>query len=340
MIRGDTLMALSCGPALIRSNSLSRARAVVGDFIERDIVLLERDRVAPDKAGPRWLSRIILSAAPTRRGFMKSDKTNKLRRAIIMRGVARRSRRRRLQGGSYQPNKEETAEMLHRQRADREEAISNTMAAGDWVRISELARDWARERKWTLRKARREVCHWIERDSAEDRLGTEGSPALKLLSKEYNDTPMPPSALVRTIEIAFDGMNGKDKDRAITTFLIDHCWINLAAAAQYRCKPTLPSAKKAVRAAPKGAPARPRGRPLQFDWEAVRVWAKSEFDHRGDFLLPENRTDGWRSQADFERLIQDAFANDPTVKRIPEQNTVRTHLTKWLRKWRSELANK
>jgi hypothetical protein len=128
---------------------------------------------------------------------MKSDKTNKLRRAIIMRGVARRSKRRRLQGGSYQPNKEETAEMLHRQRADREKAISSTMAAGDWVRISELARDWARERKWTLRKARREVCHWIEMDSAEGRLGTEGSPALKLLSKEYNDTPIPPSALVK-----------------------------------------------------------------------------------------------------------------------------------------------
>jgi hypothetical protein len=226
--------------------------------------------------------------------------------------------------------------MLHRQRADREEAISNTMAAGDWVRISELARDWARERKWTLRKARREVCRWIEMDSAEGRLGTEGSPALKLLSKEYNDTPMPPSALVKTIENAFDGMNGKDKDRAITKFLIDHCWINLVAAAQYRGKPISPPSAQTARKARDGDPIRRRGKPLQFDWDAVHIPAKAEFDERGDFELPQNQTDGWRSQADFERIIQAMLAKDSKDEyRAPALNTVRTHLTKWLRKWRT-----
>jgi hypothetical protein len=130
-------------------------------------------------------------------------------------------------------------------------------------------------------------------------------------------------------------MNGKDKDRAITKFLIDHCWINLAAAAQYRGKPISPPSAQTTRKARDGDPIRRRGKPLQFDWDAVCISAKAEFDERGDFELPQNRTDGWRSQADFERLIQDVFANDPTVKRTPEQNTVRTHLTKWLRKWRT-----
>src|SRR5262249_28718149 len=64
------------------------------------------------------------------------------------------------------------------------------------------------------------------------RLGTEKSPALMLLSNDYFKTLLAPSALAQFLQ-TFDDLNGDDKDRAITNFLKDHCWIRRTVAAQW-----------------------------------------------------------------------------------------------------------
>jgi hypothetical protein len=81
-----------------------------------------------------------------------------------------------------------------------------------------------------------------------------------------------------------------------------------------------------------------RGRPEQFDWDAAHDFAKSEFFARGDFARPECATDGWRSQADLEKLLLTRLEHDAVKegKSGPVMSTVRRHITSWLPKWRKE----
>ena len=40
-----------------------------------------------------------------------------------------------------------------------------------------------------------------------------------------------------------------------------------------------------------------------YDWEDAMNFAKGEFENRGDYNDPQNAVDGWRSQADWARLV-------------------------------------
>src|SRR5262249_55832049 len=106
---------------------------------------------------------------------------------IITRGVARRSRRRN-QKGPYRPDPEKAVEILHRQRAEREAAVLDAKASGDWLQVSEIvsvvvAKKRARFDRKKKNRIKIEVCGDIVSDSAEGRLGTEKSPAIMLLSR-------------------------------------------------------------------------------------------------------------------------------------------------------------
>jgi hypothetical protein len=143
-----------------------------------------------------------------------------------------KSRARRL----WRCNLERVARQFHRKRAEREEAISK--ASGEWLRIGEIVSDVAEKEgaKFDDNKRNKiaiEVCGRIVSDSSDGKLGTEQSPALMLLSRDYDETHLLPSELVQTLRIAFDGLSPKKQRRKIAGFLTDHGWMKRAVADQW-----------------------------------------------------------------------------------------------------------
>lgn len=71
-----------------------------------------------------------------------------------------------------------------------------------------------------------------------------------------------------------------------------------------------------------------------YDWDEGKRVAHREFQRRGDFNLPENADDGWRSQNDLVKLVKDALAK-PGDK-IPGDSTTKTYVSRWLKEWRGQ----
>ena len=130
-----------------------------------------------------------------------------------------------------------TINLSHLVLAERRLAISELRATGEWLQIKHVCEAVIKKQKARFDDAQRAsieitVVRNIVSDSAEGRLGTEQSPALMLLSNDYFKTLLAPSALAQFLQ-TFDDLNGDDKDRAITNFLKDHCWIRRTVAAQW-----------------------------------------------------------------------------------------------------------
>ena len=71
-------------------------------------------------------------------------------------------------------------------------------------------------------------------------------------------------------------------------------------------------------------PAR-KGRKPMYDWEDAMNFAKREFENRGDYDDPQNAVDGWRSQADWARLVSNYMEKHNGGKEPPE-SVVKKHL--------------
>jgi hypothetical protein len=69
-------------------------------------------------------------------------------------------------------------------------------------------------------------------------------------------------------------------------------------------------------------PAR-RGRKPTYDWEDAMNFARLEFEKRGDYSDPQNAVDGWRSQADWVRLVVSYMAKHNGGKEPPESEVKR-----------------
>ena len=78
---------------------------------------------------------------------------------------------------------------------------------------------------------------------------------------------------------------------------------------------------------PENAPTVParKGRPPMYDWEDAMNFAKGEFENRGDYNDPQNAVDGWRSQADWARLVSRYMEKHNGGKEPPESE-VKRHL--------------
>jgi hypothetical protein len=81
--------------------------------------------------------------------------------------------------------------------------------------------------------------------------------------------------------------------------------------------------------------ARP-GAPELYDWDDIAQFVRKEITNRGDFKKAENRIEGWRSQNDLLRLIENYLQrrNQP----IPGPTRFKEKVGEILEQLRSELA--
>jgi hypothetical protein len=75
---------------------------------------------------------------------------------------------------------------------------------------------------------------------------------------------------------------------------------------------------------PRIVPAR-KGSPPIYDWEDAMNFAKREFEERGDYNDPQNAVDGWRSQADWARLVSNYMKKHNGGKE-PSDSMVKSYL--------------
>jgi hypothetical protein len=168
--------------------------------------------------------------------------SNHAKGRIIARFVKRRAERLDLEGRNPNQlrrlNPEETAEVLHRQRAEREAAIVETKDKGEWLQVSEIVKAVikAKDQEFDEKKRTRieiTLCNDIVSDSADGLLGTEQSPAFMLLSKDYDETILKPSELAQALETGFDRVYGDEKRQTIAIFLMNHGWLRRSVAASW-----------------------------------------------------------------------------------------------------------
>jgi hypothetical protein len=124
---------------------------------------------------------------------------------------------------------------FERRRADRERAKK---ASGEWLQISEIISAVVKKEDATFDDNKRnkiaiEVCGRIVSDSSDGKLGTKRSPALMLLSEDYDEITLKPSELAQNLKNAFDGLNSEKRRQSIATFLTDHFWMRRVAAAKW-----------------------------------------------------------------------------------------------------------
>jgi hypothetical protein len=74
----------------------------------------------------------------------------------------------------------------------------------------------------------------------------------------------------------------------------------------------------------------PGGRPPKYDWEAYREAFKREVKIRG---LPERNggADGWRTQADVVKWVEDLIETEPGYERLPDKSMIKKHVRNWIR---------
>jgi hypothetical protein len=75
------------------------------------------------------------------------------------------------------------------------------------------------------------------------------------------------------------------------------------------------------------------GRKPKFDWGEVTLFVQRELNRKGDFGDPENAVDGWRSQADLEKLVGDHIKKFEKKPR-PAGSTIRRHIVQDIAAWR------
>jgi hypothetical protein len=85
-------------------------------------------------------------------------------------------------------------------------------------------------------------------------------------------------------------------------------------------------------------PKQPRvgsGAPEIYDWDDIEQFIRNEFTNRGDFLKPENKMKGWRSQNDLIELVKDYLQrrNQP----IPGDTQMKKNVSAILKTIRPEL---
>ncbi len=96
-------------------------------------------------------------------------------------------------------------------------------------------------------------------------------------------------------------------------------------------KPPSPKAPASKRRRSSG---RPPGSSHKYDWAAWEPCFYSIMDVQGDF---KGGVPGWNCQADAERAILDRI-NSGKKEILPPPSTLRKHVGKWMKLWRSKHA--
>jgi hypothetical protein len=79
------------------------------------------------------------------------------------------------------------------------------------------------------------------------------------------------------------------------------------------------------------------GRKHLYDWEEVNLFVEKVLNEKGDFDDPKNAEDGWRGQADLERLVAKHIENTEK-KDAPVHSTIWTHIAPVIAAWRQRQA--
>jgi hypothetical protein len=127
---------------------------------------------------------------------------------------------------------------LHKQRrVERKAAVAEAKAAPEWLRVKEIAARVVKKQGAEFDDDKRykieiTVCDRIVSDSADGKIGTEQSPALMLLSEEYDKAELKPSDL-EILQTSFDRVYGDERRQKIAEFLIAHGWMKRSVATQW-----------------------------------------------------------------------------------------------------------
>jgi hypothetical protein len=91
---------------------------------------------------------------------------------------------------------------------------------------------------------------------------------------------------------------------------------------------------EAARYSPKKSRRR-RGPPKQYDWEDARLFCFQELDTLRDFDIPANQCEGWQSQNDLVRKLQEYMASPRDGGREPSDSVAKAYVARWVDEWRS-----
>ena len=80
-----------------------------------------------------------------------------------------------------------------------------------------------------------------------------------------------------------------------------------------------------------------RGPPKRYDWEDAMLFCVEELNTRGDFDVPANQCEGWQSQNDLIRKLQEYMASPRGGGREPSDSVAKAYVARWVDEWR--LAN-
>ncbi|WP_213775440.1 hypothetical protein [Bradyrhizobium sp. dw_78] len=86
------------------------------------------------------------------------------------------------------------------------------------------------------------------------------------------------------------------------------------------------------------APKVPRvgpGAAVKYDWDDIEQFIRTKFADLGDFLKPENKTEGWRSQNDLIRSVTDYL--ERRRQPVPRESQFKRKVTEILKRIRAEL---
>jgi hypothetical protein len=129
---------------------------------------------------------------------------------------------------------------------------------------------------------------------------------------------------------------------ALFSAYLGPCWIHRRAAVHWlenKGYPVPTSWKQAKH--PEEPPAvsrkedqNKRGRKLGYDWEEAKLFAEKLLDLHGDFAAQANAQEGWRSQADLERLVGDHI--EEFDQKRPVDSTIRKHIALVIKTWRNK----
>ena len=89
--------------------------------------------------------------------------------------------------------------------------------------------------------------------------------------------------------------------------------------------------EKAAKAA---AQPKRRGVKDKYDWDDAFQYMRQILNERGDPLLPVNAYDGWRSDADVGRTVQEYMQEHDEKKRLPDFKNAMKRIGPELDKWR------
>lgn len=81
-------------------------------------------------------------------------------------------------------------------------------------------------------------------------------------------------------------------------------------------------------------PRQRRGAPNQYDWDDARQFVIRELNLHGDFDIPANQSEKWRTQTHLVGRLQNYMATRPGGGRMPSDSGAKANVARWVTEWR------